>query len=406
MAKLYERKLHLENRRFYVAVFFMALLIFVCSCGFEKKLEQTVLEGNTMGTYYRISIVESVSEQQLVVIKQNIEQTLSALNQSLSTYLPTSKLSHFNELSSGKCADIDKHLEKIYLISEKIHQQSSQSFNPAVGSLVSLWGFGPGKVNTEQIEVETTGIEKTGLENLAGVPSAEAITNALVSADFDLIATSVSDDGLTQLCKSGDIQLDFSAVAKGYAVDVLVDMLVGWDLNNVLVDIGGELKGVGFNSKGNAWTIAVEQPQDIQALIENQETDAIDSVGSRQGISKILELRGVGVATSGNYRNFFVYGGLSYAHTINPRTGYPVRHELLSATVVHPEAASADAWATAMMAMGPEQAVEMAISNELAVYLISKQTFETFSNGGWVETDSGFWAWSSPQFETYLVSGH
>lgn len=400
MAKLCARKFLKQNRRYYVAVFFMAALIFVSSCGFEKKSEQTVLEGNTMGTYYRISIVESISDPQLIAIKQNIQQALRVLNQSLSTYLPTSNLSHFNQLSPGECADIDEHLEKVYRISEKIYQQSSQSFNPAVGSLVSLWGFGPGKFATEQV-----GVEKLDLDKQSGIPSAEAITKALVNTDFNLVTISDSVGVQKQLCKSVDLQLDFSAVAKGYAVDVLVDMLVDWGLGNVLVDIGGELKGVGFNSKGSAWTIAVEQPQDIQSQIDNSGAELADGLGLVQGISKILALRDVAVATSGNYRNFFVHDGVSYAHTINSLTGYPVRHELLSATVVHSQAASADAWATAMMAMGAEEAVEMAISNQLAVYLICKQRLEKHSSvsGGWVQADSGFWAWMSPQFETYLV---
>jgi len=376
-------KVLIKNRRIKAAVFFIVALLLIVGCEQKKPLEQAILHGSTMGTYYRVSIVDVFTPQQIQDLKQRLEDSLAELNSSLSTYRPDSIISHFNKLSSNDCVAIDDHLAQVYAISREIYESSSQKFNPAVGGLVSLWGFG---VAAQQ-----------------GIPSASRIESALANTDFNRVKQIEKEAGQKQLCKTGLIELDFSAVAKGYAVDVLLSELTGLGFLNVLVDIGGELKGVGHNARRKPWTIAVEKPE-IIGLLQGDDYDTAG--GLNQAVSKIISVTDIAVATSGNYRNYFVHEGESYAHTIDPETGYPVRHELLSATVVHPQAAVADAWATAMMTAGTSGAIAMAVTNQLAVYLIAKNQPELTSpmQKAGVLGAAGHWEWHSAALEPYLVT--
>ena len=332
-----------------------------------------------MGTYYRVSLVmdssinASTSRAELEAV---VESKLKELNQSLSTYIPNSLINQFNALDSGQCIETDKHLKEVFKVSQLVNEQSEQRFNPAIGNLIKLWGFGS--------------------DVAEGMPDHSDIAALLKSSSFSSVfldpAFSQTDgQGEGALCKSDQVSIDFSAVAKGYAVDVIADDLFAIGYKNLLIDIGGELKGRGKNNLGTYWTVAVEKPE----------------VGLSREIQQVIEINNSGVATSGNYRNFFVHDGVSYAHTLDPRTGYPVQHDLLSVTVTHPQTAVADAWATALMAAGAADAIRLVLEHELSVYLVVKPGFgsEGYPGGNWSEHENGLKEWFSPEFHLSLGDG-
>jgi thiamine biosynthesis lipoprotein len=152
------------------------------------------------------------------------------------------------------------------------------------------------------------------------------------------------------------VELDFSSLAKGYAVDLAADALDGMGVARYMLEIGGEVRVRGRSPRGDAWRIAIERPEP----------------GVRGGVHAALSLVDTGVATSGDYRNFFEHEGIRYSHLIDPRIGYPVRHDVVSVTVVHGSAMMADAWATALTVMGSTEALAMAEARDLAIYLITQ----------------------------------
>jgi thiamine biosynthesis lipoprotein len=175
----------------------------------------------------------------------------------------------------------------------------------------------------------------------------------------------------SQISKTSPVRLDLSAVAKGYAVDLVADLLEMLALPDYLVEVGGEMRLGGSNSQGKPWRIAVEQPSVIPQ------------------VQRIIELGDVAMATSGDYRNYFEVDGVRYSHTIDPRTGRPITHSLASVTVLAPTCAEADAWATALSVMGEEQGLAVAEQLNLPVYML-------------VKSENGFKAVSSLAFDPYL----
>jgi thiamine biosynthesis lipoprotein len=165
------------------------------------------------------------------------------------------------------------------------------------------------------------------------------------------------DQNTKTATRNTDIQLDFSAIAKGYAVDAVAELLASNGIENYLVEVGGELRASGQKQNGDLWRIAIEKPSLPQG-----------------GIQQVVDLKNVAVATSGDYRNYFEKNGKRYSHTIDPRTGYPVDHKLVSVTVIAATAAKADALATAMMVLGPEQTLLFAEQHSIPVYILVKQS--------------------------------
>jgi thiamine biosynthesis lipoprotein len=197
--------------------------------------------------------------------------------------------------------------------------------------LVDLWGFGP---------------KATG--DL--IPSDQDITVALKNTGFDGVVLK----GLI-LTKNKPVALDLSAVAKGYAVDIVSNYLEMSALPDYLVEVGGEIRVSGFNSEGMPWRVAIEQPQLLAS------------------VNKIVGLTDISIATSGDYRNYFERDGIRYSHTIDPRTGKPIDHNLASVTVLIDSCAEADAWATAFSVLGAQQSIELAEKLDLAMYMLVRQ---------------------------------
>jgi len=307
-------------------IFVIVLFVVVFVRKGNSPGEEVLLTGKTMGPIeYHVKYLskESVSYQ------MEVDSVLRAFNQSLSTYVPTSEISRFNQ--SDSLVFETAYMFPVLETSKKVYEMTGGAFDPTVGPLVNAWGFGPNKA-----------------------PSADTskIDSLLRFVGFNKI--SFTD---TKVVKSvPGIYLDFSAVAKGYGVDLLGQFLESKGIEDYMVEIGGEVVCKGKNQKGEWWLIGVDNPE-LDAKSEN--------------IAATVMLENRAMATSGNYRNFYELNGKKYAHTIDPSTGRPVAHSLLSASVFAPDCMTADALATACMVMGVEQAVHLFEGNpELDAILI------------------------------------
>lgn len=291
----------------------------------EKVTGKVTLNGNTMGTTYNITYLDP-SERDFQV---SIDSLLLVFNQSLSTYIPDSELSKFNQgdtLFFGL-----PYFLPVLQSSKEVYEITGGAFDPTVGPLVNLWGFGP------------TGPQLKDSVNIDGM---------LELVGFNKISF---DSASVRKSKPG-MYLDFSAIAKGYGVDVVAEFLQGKGIENLLVEIGGELVARGVNEKGELWKVGINRPEEL---------------GRADELYSIVALDNKAMATSGNYRNYYEAGGVKISHTINPATGRPVNHNLLSATVLAGDCMTADAYATALMVMGTEKAIELQKSQSLfEVFLI------------------------------------
>lgn len=281
--------------------------------------------GETMGTSYSIKYLQKDGKN----YKEAVDSLLQLFNQSLSTYIPSSEISRFNQGTIFKY-----ELPFFYPVlkrSYEIYKETEGAFDPTVGPLVNAWGFGP-----ESSEM----------------PPKEVIDSLLQFVKFD----SVYFDSISVCKLKSGIKLDFSAIAKGYGVDVVVNFLKGEGVEDMMVEIGGEMVCLGRNQEGRTWRIGIDRPS---------------SGNSGRPLQAVVALDNRALATSGNYRNYYEKDGRKFSHTIDPKTGYPVEHTLLSASVFAQNCMTADAFATAFMVTGLEKAKTILERNKnLGAYLV------------------------------------
>lgn len=293
-----------------------------------------------MGTHYHIT-AQLPADVNANDLHQAIQAKLESINQSMSTWRSDSLISQYNRAAIGSEVVVDQDFIEVLTISRQVYQASNGAFNPSVGALVKLWGFGPNKP----------------LERFDSAPSDDEIEQAKQFINF----ASIENQGLT-LYKKAPIDLDFSAVAKGYGVDALAAILRAQGINNYMVEIGGEIATNGVNPKQQAWRIGIESPDNIKGQV-----------------LRAIQVNQAAMATSGDYRNFIQIDGKRFSHTIDPRTGKPIIHQLASVTVLAENVALADAWATALTVVGKDEALKLAEQYHLPVYLIwhNETGFET-----------------------------
>lgn len=293
-------------------------LLSACSTENPAPLE---IHGETQGTTYTIIIIDDGAD----VKKNEIDAIFRDFDLALSTYIDESAISRFNASTAG--LDFDDPLayfEKCYAYSKHVYSLSGGQFDPSVYPLVKAWGFmGGEKEPPDSSEVER-------------IMKFVSFENGL-HHDF-----SASGNKVSIKKNSPEFKLDFNAIAQGFSVDVVSEYLESKGLKNYYVEVGGEIVVHGNNAEGERWRIGVDSP------VENAETRELENV---------IHISDKGLATSGNYRNFYKYKGRSYGHTLNPKTGYPVQHSLLSATVVADNAALADAYATLFMVLGVDESL-------------------------------------------------
>ena len=315
----------------------------------QSRLIIHAVSGATMGTSYTVKVVAS-KEFDPQGLKSDIQAVLDRIESRMSTYRKDSELSRFNTSEPGRWFDVTDETATVVALGIKISQQTQGAFDMTVGPLVNLWGFGPGKV-------------------ISKAPTDLQIKDLLAKVGYDQIEVRQSPPALL---KQQDNYLDLSAIAKGYAVDSVADML-GSQFSAYLVEVGGELRAQGKKPSGESWRIAVESP-----VVETRD------------IQKVINAEDTAIATSGDYRNYFEENGVRYSHTIDPLTGKPIRHRLASVTVLDPSCARADALATALMVLGEEKGLALAKSMKLPVLFVVKQ-------------EQGFAEIFTPEFEPFLM---
>ncbi len=283
------------------------------------------ITGQTMGTIiYNVKYVDVKVEG----LDKEISEVLVAFNQSLSTYIPTSEISRLND--QGNFLFESDFFYPVLKKSKEIYENTGGTFDPSIGPLVQAWGFGPDQ-KLPKIDSPT-------------VDSLMAITG------FDRVAFNNDSISIPE-----NFQIDFSAIAKGYAVDVVGELLESRGIINYMVEIGGEVRCRGNNYEGKPWSLGIEDPT-VSTL--------------EQKLLAIVRLKDLSLATSGNYRNYYEEDGKIYAHIIDPRTGYTSKHNLLSASVFASDCMAADAYATAFMVVGFEYAKELVLAFDLEAILI------------------------------------
>lgn len=306
-------------------------LLAACSDGRRPEVPQLALDGRTMGTSWSVRIAEPPEGLDALALQSALEERLVAVNALMSTYDPDSQLSRFNAAPPDVWFAVDAELLEVVRAARELSEATDGAFDVTVGPLVNAWGFGP--------------------ERGTGEPTAAELAAARARVGFARLAARSAPPALR---KTADTYVDLSAIAKGHGVDRLATVLDGQGCSDYLVDIGGEVRGRGRNPRGQLWRIGVEVPDP-----------------SRQGaVQRILEIDGMAVATSGDYRNYRESGGVRLSHTIDPRSGSPVAHGLASVTVLHASTMWADGYATALNVLGPEEAMALAERLELPVLLL------------------------------------
>lgn len=283
-------------------------------------------EGSVYGTIYHV-VYESPDGKD---IHEEIKDKFDQLNRIFSTFDPSSVISKIN---NNQPVELCSEFISCFRRSMEVSEITGGAFDITAGSMVNAWGFGPEERKKMTPEI---------------IDSLKAITGY---KKIRLSEGKIYKESLS-------IKLDMSAIAKGYTCDIIGDMLESAGCVNYMVEIGGEVVARGINEKGRVWTIGISKPDDSGFFISS-------------GLQAKIRLKENAIATSGNYRNFYIDGGKKYAHTIDPETGYPVDHNLLSATVMASRCMDADAFATAFMVMGLEKSIHMSRQfPDLEVYLI------------------------------------
>jgi FAD:protein FMN transferase len=284
-------------------------------------------QGNIYGTVYHIKYEHPAGKN----LHPEIKREMSLLDTSLSTYIPESVISKIN--NNVPDVEPDEYFIRVFTKATEISEKTNGAFDMTVAPLVNAWGFG----FTDATEVDSSLIDS--LLEYVGYQKIRLEDKKIVK-------------------EHANIMLDGNAIAKGFSVDVVGKYLEKEDIKNYMVEIGGEVRARGKNKEGNYWRIGIDKPID-------------DPTVSNRELQGIVELRDKSLATSGNYRRFYIKDGRKYAHTIDPKTGYPIRHELLSASVFAGDCMTADAYATAFMVMGLKKSINIVSSDpELEAYFI------------------------------------
>jgi thiamine biosynthesis lipoprotein len=286
------------------------------------------ITGPTMGTTYSVTLADPdraiEGEPVLASLRDEIRETLDSINRQMSTYDAASEISRFNASNSTEPMPVSADFAQVVAKALHVTRESEGRFDITVSPLVELWGFGPGKPR----EIP---------------PTDDEIAAAQACVGSDGIAVTLNPPTLTK--KNPNVRLDVNAIAPGFAADLLSALCEKHGFVNHLVDVGGEFRAEGRNGSGEIWRVGIEKP--IRSPIPTESAE------------RVLRIERGAVATSGDYRQFFEHAGTFYSHTIDPTTGRPVTHRLASVTIIAPDALSADAWATAVMVLGPDKGMQL-----------------------------------------------
>jgi thiamine biosynthesis lipoprotein len=322
-------------------------------CAPAPEAEQLSLSGPTMGTIYTVKVVAPPHGLDAAALKATIDEVLARVDASMSGYRADSEVSRFNASSSTEWWSVSLDLEHVVKTAIDVSASSGGAFDITVGPLVDAWGFGASGEPTQ-------------------LPDEPSLAELKQRVGATHLQTRVRPPALRK--DIATLTIDLNGIAPGYAVDLLADRLLALGATRFMIDIGGEVRAHGRNARNEPWHIAIERP------------DAPDA--EPYGV---LQLDGLSVSTSGEYRSFYVRDGKRYSHTIDPRTGRPVDHTLASVVVIGPSCMLTDAWATAFNVLGTEQGLALANRLSMAVMFIEWQNGQLGSR-------------ATPSFGSHLVS--
>jgi len=314
--------------------FSLLLLLFSLTACTEQETKQPVrLQGQIFGSFWLATLPDDWTPEQVKILRAGIQGELNKVDLAMSTYKPDSELNRFNQAPLNEWIQISAPLFEVFNTSQSVALASQGAFDVTLGGLVNLWSFGP------EARPET-------------IPSSSLLEERLVETGYKYLELDTEQQAARRTRNSF---VDLSGVAKGYAVDQVAQWLQQQGVSNFLVNVGGEIVVAGYRAEKQPWRVGIEVPD-----------------GSQQTAHHILPLINSSVATSGDYRNFYEVDGQRMSHTIDPKTGWPIKHNLASVTVIHPSNAVADAWATAFMVLGTEVSLSLANRENIKVLLISK----------------------------------
>ncbi len=322
-------------------------LLFLAGCSQPK--EQIHLSGPTMGTTYNIKYIEVDGAPASADIQKEVDTLLELVNDQMSTYRKDSELSRFNQYKGNEAFEVSAETAIVVKEAIRLNELTRGALDVTVGPLVNLWGFGP----EARPEVVPSDEELSARKAMTGISHLSATSTTLTKTQPELY-------------------VDLSTIAKGWGVDVVANYVESLGIHNYMVEIGGESRVKGVNQSEEAWRIAIEKPSTTERAIQ-----------------EIIEPGDMAIATSGDYRNYFEKDGIRYSHIINPQSGKPIDHKVVSVTVLHPSSMTADGLSTGIMVLGEDAGLEIANENDLAVMII-------------VKTEQGFEEIYSDAFKKYL----
>lgn len=319
---------------------FIVILLLTSACVGDKSAQQINLIGEAQGTYYNIIYFDHLNRD----FQFEIDSLLDNFDQSVSLWVPGSILSQVN---NNKEVQLDKYFTDNFYLSKKVAKETNGAFDFTIGSLVKAWGFG----YDSNKQVDSTIIDS--LLKIVGFEKVDIINNLIVK-------------------QNKNSTLDFNAIAQGYSVDMIGEFLESKQINNFLIDIGGEVMAQGKKVDGSPWKVGIERPA--------------DDPDNPRNLTAIITLNNQSVATSGNYRKYFEKDGIRYSHTIDPTTGYPVRHNLFSVSIIANNTALADAYATACMVMGLDKSISFVEDRKdleaFFIFLNENGNYDTYATDG------------------------
>ena len=325
---------------------YLLIILLFATTACNQKSQYISNEGLIYGTIYHVTY-ESPKGKDL---QEGMEQAMNEVNHSLSTFDSTSTISKVNQNID---TELDPYFLTVFNRAKEVSKITNGAFDITVAPMVNVWGFG--FKNKEQVTPELI----DSLKDLVGYEKVKIKKGKFIK-------------------EHPNTMLDASAIAKGFACDVVANYLHKQGCQSYMVEIGGEVVAKGTNDKGHIWSIGISNPDDNEFF-------------TQQKLKAIVELKDKALATSGNYRNYYIEGGVKYAHTIDPKTGYPVQHSLLSTTVLADNCMTADAFATSFMVSGLEKSIEIAnADDEIEVYFI------------YSDEEGNYQTYVSPRFKSLL----
>lgn len=334
---------------------FIAISFLIYSCSSEKPVEEPlILNGSTMGTTYSVKVVKDdslFSSEYYSTLKGRIDSVLIMVNRQMSTYIDDSEISLFNSFQDTGWFPISYDFALVVKTALEISAQTDSALDITVGPFVNLWGFGPAK------------------DRLRKLPDSLEIKSIMSIIGINKLKVKMKPPSIKKSIP--EMYIDLSSIAKGFGVDKVSEFLVQENHTNFMVEIGGEVFTKGKNHLGSTWRIGISTPD-----------ETFD-------IQKVVGIENYAMATSGDYRNFIFIDDKKYSHTIDPKTGWPIKHDLASVTVIHKNCMSADGFATAFEVLGAEKSLELAKKMKLPVFLI-------------VRKDNQFVEYMTPEFINFI----